>query len=335
MNTNTCHCIPLLVLWLAFTWLPLGSGMSSFLACLLRVQLIRDTLGHSAPSCPSGALQPPCAMLAFGGFCHLYVSTKYSAPFCVWFLAAHSPTRIREHGALLCAQSSLAAGLKMSLIGQSLADVHHPVGGCSKAAAGCECCCLCEEGVDEEDGSCSYQGNIVTPPHESVLSLPVGRQCAPLTGTDPQALSIGDGMSRQPNFNPTLDVSRLRPTNLRGAQAAPLGNKATSCKAGRHAEDVTLDIGSMPSKPQERAGDVLLDVGGTLWETHRYRPTMDDVDKIGLVFKGVYSDIEVLQYPDSTFLHVKADITDILPFLTACACVNVAAKPVIPYGLVY
>lgn len=215
----------------------------------------------------------------------------------------------------------------------------------------------------------------------------------PLTGTDPQAVSIGDSMSRQPNFNSTLDVSSDVLINVRAmshkpkrcTSSSPLGDEATSCKARRRAEDLALNVGSMPSKPRGRVGDVLLDVGGTLWETHRRiqcwlavcfslvvlsalclcsfvcrrdsvcvitacrgyltgghlarvihyrelenfvvdRPTVDDVDKIGLVFKGVYSDIEVLQYPDSTFLHVKADITDILPFLTARACVNVAAK---------
>ncbi|KAG5220667.1 ATP-dependent DNA helicase [Salix suchowensis] len=55
-------------------------------------------------------------------------------------------------------------------------------------------------------------------------------------------------------------------------------------------------------------------------------PVVEDIDNLGLIFKGVYTDIEVLQYPPSIYLHVKADVTDILPLLTARECVSVAAK---------
>ncbi|KDQ32275.1 hypothetical protein PLEOSDRAFT_1100770 [Pleurotus ostreatus PC15] len=55
-------------------------------------------------------------------------------------------------------------------------------------------------------------------------------------------------------------------------------------------------------------------------------PVVEDIDNLGLIFKGLYSDIEVLEYPPSIYLHVKADVAVILPLLTARECVSVAAK---------
>ncbi|KAG5221681.1 ATP-dependent DNA helicase [Salix suchowensis] len=55
-------------------------------------------------------------------------------------------------------------------------------------------------------------------------------------------------------------------------------------------------------------------------------PAILDNKRTGLVFKGVYSDVEVLQFPASVYIHIKADITSILPFLTAGQCVSVARK---------
>lgn len=50
-------------------------------------------------------------------------------------------------------------------------------------------------------------------------------------------------------------------------------------------------------------------------------PAVLNDKSMGLVYKGVYSDIEVLQFPASTYVHVKADVTSILPLLTASQCV--------------
>ncbi|KAG5220769.1 hypothetical protein IMY05_C4521000700 [Salix suchowensis] len=93
-----------------------------------------------------------------------------------------------------------------------------------------------------------------------------------------------------------------------------------------------VNPGGIPYKYRSCRGHL---VGGHLARVLHYSeledyvingPVVKEVNKVGLIFHGVYSDIEVLQYPASVYLHVKADVTIILPLLSARECISVALK---------
>ncbi|KAG5223139.1 hypothetical protein IMY05_C1357000100 [Salix suchowensis] len=55
-------------------------------------------------------------------------------------------------------------------------------------------------------------------------------------------------------------------------------------------------------------------------------PAILNLARVGVVFVDVYSDIEVLHFPASTYIYVKADVTCILPLLAGQQCISVANK---------